>query len=312
MRPAGLPAKPRVTASVGSRDRAPRAGRAAAPRRPAAGRLRGLLPGPGSDTGEARPYVAGDDTRHIDWAVTARTTEPHVRDTIADRELELWLVVDASKSLDFGTARSEKRDVAWAAAGAFALLAARGGNRVGALTTASTQATFPARSTHAARRLPSSRAAPAAERRRRATGPARSALPTVVASHRAAASSSCSPTSWLPTAGSARCRRSHTVTTSSQSRSSIRASCSLPDVGLLRWSTPRPVVAGIVDTHDRRLRERYAAAAAGGASHDRRAASPPPVPTTSCCAPTATGWSISFASSPGGAGAACAAAGGRR
>ena len=65
--------------------------------------------------------------------MTARTTEPHVRDTIADRELELWLVVDASKSLDFGTARSEKRDVVWAAAGAFALLAGRGGNRVGAL-----------------------------------------------------------------------------------------------------------------------------------------------------------------------------------
>ena len=52
--------------------------------------------------------------------------EPHVRDTISDRELELWLVVDASKSLDFGTARSEKRDVVWAAAGAFALLASRG------------------------------------------------------------------------------------------------------------------------------------------------------------------------------------------
>ena len=58
---------------------------------------------------EHRQYVQGDDTRHIDWAVTARTTEPHVRDTIADRELELWLIVDASKSLDFGTARSEKR-----------------------------------------------------------------------------------------------------------------------------------------------------------------------------------------------------------
>ncbi len=133
MRPSGLPAKPRVTApsqaAIGHLE--------LAVLRRLDGLLQGdyagLLPGPGSDTGEARPYVAGDDTRHIDWAVTARTTEPHVRDTIADRELELWLVVDASKSLDFGTARSEKRDVVWAAAGAFALLAGRGGNRVGAL-----------------------------------------------------------------------------------------------------------------------------------------------------------------------------------
>ena len=40
-------------------------------------------------------------------------------------------MVDDSASLAFGTARYEKHDVAWAAAGAFALLASRGGNRVG-------------------------------------------------------------------------------------------------------------------------------------------------------------------------------------
>ena len=115
MRPAGLPAKPRVTppsaAAIGNLE--------LAVLRRLDGLLQGdyagLLPGPGSDTGEARPYVAGDDTRHIDWAVTARTTQPHVRDTISDRELELWLVVDASKSLDFGTARSENREVVCAA-----------------------------------------------------------------------------------------------------------------------------------------------------------------------------------------------------
>ena len=49
----------------------------------------GLLPGPGTELGDARLYAPGDDMRRIDWAVTARTTEPHVRDTIADRELEL-------------------------------------------------------------------------------------------------------------------------------------------------------------------------------------------------------------------------------
>ena len=64
----------------------------------------GLIPGPGSEPGESRDYQPGDDVRRMDWAVTARTTHPHVRQMIADRELETWLVVDLSASLDFGTA----------------------------------------------------------------------------------------------------------------------------------------------------------------------------------------------------------------
>ncbi|MEU7818548.1 DUF58 domain-containing protein [Pseudonocardia sp. NPDC049154] len=93
----------------------------------------GLLPGPGSDPAEARPYRAGDDVRRMDWAVTARTTEPHVRETIADRELETWVVVDLSPSLDFGTADCEKRDLAVAALAAVAHLTRGGGNRIGAI-----------------------------------------------------------------------------------------------------------------------------------------------------------------------------------
>ena len=65
----------------------------------------GLLPGPGSEAGESREYRPGDDVRRMDWPVTARTTVPHVRQTVADRELETWLAVDLSASLDFGTAR---------------------------------------------------------------------------------------------------------------------------------------------------------------------------------------------------------------
>ncbi|MCE0762114.1 DUF58 domain-containing protein [Pseudonocardia kujensis] len=93
----------------------------------------GLLPGPGSEPAEARPYRAGDDVRRMDWAVTARTTEPHVRETIADRELETWAVVDLSPSLDFGTADCEKRDLAVAALAAVAHLTRGGGNRIGAI-----------------------------------------------------------------------------------------------------------------------------------------------------------------------------------
>jgi len=89
----------------------------------------GLVPGPGSEPGEARIYQPGDDVRRMDWAVTARTTLPHVRQTVADRELETWVVLDLSPSLDFGTASCEKRDLAVAALAAVTHLTAGGGNR---------------------------------------------------------------------------------------------------------------------------------------------------------------------------------------
>lgn len=91
----------------------------------------GLVPGQGSDLGESRRYEPGDDVRRIDWNVTARLVEPHVRETIADRELETWAVVDLGASMDFGTANCEKRDLAISAASACGFLTARTGNRFG-------------------------------------------------------------------------------------------------------------------------------------------------------------------------------------
>jgi uncharacterized protein (DUF58 family) len=99
----------------------------------------GLVPGPGSEPGEARAYQPGDDVRRMDWAVTARTTEPHVRQTVADRELETWAVLDLSPSLDFGTADCEKRDLAVAALAAVTHLTRGGGNRIGALVSTGEQ-----------------------------------------------------------------------------------------------------------------------------------------------------------------------------
>lgn len=93
----------------------------------------GIVPGRGSEPGEARSYVPGDDVRHIDWNVTARMQDPHIRETIADRELETWILIDRSPSLDFGTASCEKRDLALAAAAGIGLMTTRGANRVGAL-----------------------------------------------------------------------------------------------------------------------------------------------------------------------------------
>ncbi|HEV7864439.1 MAG TPA: DUF58 domain-containing protein [Acidimicrobiia bacterium] len=92
----------------------------------------GLVPGGGTEPADGRLYSPGDDVRRMDWNLTARTGVPHVRTTIADRELETWLVVDGSASLDFGTAGCEKRDLALAAAAAFAFLTVRNGNRVAA------------------------------------------------------------------------------------------------------------------------------------------------------------------------------------
>jgi len=97
------------------------------------GDYRGLFPGHGSEPGETRVYSAGDDVRRMDWNVTARTLTPHIRETIADRELETWLVVDLSPSLYFGTAKYQKKDLSLAAAATAGFLTARGGNRIGAV-----------------------------------------------------------------------------------------------------------------------------------------------------------------------------------
>lgn len=106
----------------------------------------GLVPGPGSEPGEARLYQPGDDVRRMDWSATARTTLPFVRQTVADRELETWVVLDLSPSLDFGTAACEKRDLAVAALAAVAHLTRGGGNRIGAVVaTGERIERFPAR-----------------------------------------------------------------------------------------------------------------------------------------------------------------------
>ena len=96
------------------------------------GDYRGLVPGHGSEPGETRRYSPGDDVRRIDWNVSARMRETYIRQTIADRELETAVAIDLTPSLDFGTADSEKRDLAAAATAAIGLLTLRVGNRFGA------------------------------------------------------------------------------------------------------------------------------------------------------------------------------------
>ncbi len=106
-----------------------------------------LLAGHGVEAGEARMYAPGDDVRRIDWTVTARTGMPHVRDAVAERELDVMAVVDLSASLDFGTAGWRKLDLAMAVLAGIGSLATRGHDRLGAvLLTGSGPIVIPARS----------------------------------------------------------------------------------------------------------------------------------------------------------------------
>ena len=97
------------------------------------GSYEGFLPGHGTELGEARRYEPGDDVRRIDWAVSARLDRTHVRETIADHELQTVAVLDRSASLDFGTARTTKREVALQLTAALGFLTAGGANRFGVL-----------------------------------------------------------------------------------------------------------------------------------------------------------------------------------
>jgi uncharacterized protein (DUF58 family) len=99
-----------------------------------AGDFRSNLLGTGTELAMIRPYVAGDDVRRIDWNVTARTGEPHVRVDLAERVLVTWLVLDTSVSMQFGTADRRKADVAEGVAVAIGHLATRRGNRLGVVT----------------------------------------------------------------------------------------------------------------------------------------------------------------------------------
>ncbi|MFI7449911.1 DUF58 domain-containing protein [Nonomuraea sp. NPDC049714] len=89
--------------------------------------------GSGIDFTGLRPYSDGDDARHIDWNVTARLDEPHLRVFTEDRELTVWLVLDRSASMAAGRPGRGKHDVLAELALVLARLFGRGGNRVGAL-----------------------------------------------------------------------------------------------------------------------------------------------------------------------------------
>ena len=96
-----------------------------------AGRYASVFKGRGMDFDRVRNYVAGDDVRTIDWNVTARTGEPHIKLFTEERELTIMLMIDVSASSDFGSVADSKRELAAEAAGVLAASAIRNRDKVG-------------------------------------------------------------------------------------------------------------------------------------------------------------------------------------
>ncbi len=96
-----------------------------------AGSYQSVFRGQGIAFSEVRPYEAGDDVRAIDWNVTARTGEPHVKLFTEERELTVMLLVDMSASLDLGSRDHDKRHLVARLVATFAFSAIRNNDRVG-------------------------------------------------------------------------------------------------------------------------------------------------------------------------------------
>ena len=98
-----------------------------------AGEYQSVFKGRGMEFDEVRQYHPGDDVRSIDWNVTARTGEPHVKSYIEERELTVMLVVDVSGSGDFGTRNRFKRELAVELAAVMSFAATTNNDKVGLL-----------------------------------------------------------------------------------------------------------------------------------------------------------------------------------
>jgi uncharacterized protein (DUF58 family) len=96
------------------------------------GEYHSVFKGRGVEFAEVRPYQAGDDVRTIDWNVTARMGTPFVKQYVEERDLTVFLVVDVSGSLGFGSRAILKRDLAAELSALLAFAALRNHDRVGA------------------------------------------------------------------------------------------------------------------------------------------------------------------------------------
>lgn len=89
--------------------------------------------GRGMDFAESRRYQNGDDARHIDWRVTARTQQPHSKLYIEERERPVFILVDFSPTMFFGSKPCLKTVTACRLAALLAWAGATRGDRIGGI-----------------------------------------------------------------------------------------------------------------------------------------------------------------------------------
>lgn len=213
--------------------------------------------GPGVQLDELREYQPGDDVRRIDWNVSARAQQPYVRESYVERGLDVWLVVDVSASVDWGTAECLKRDRALELAAVAGRLLGRNGNKVGALWFADRPLAFvppAAGRQHLLRMLDAlgletQRSSghtdlTAALRRLDALAKRRSTILVI--------SDFMAPEGWQPALRRLALRHEVIAVRLTDPRER-----ELPDVGVITLQDPESGEQLVVDTGDRKLRERF-------------------------------------------------------
>ncbi|WP_375236274.1 DUF58 domain-containing protein [Winogradskyella sp.] len=95
------------------------------------GEYHSTFKGRGMTFSEVRQYQFGDDVRNIDWNVTARTNEPHVKVFEEERELTMMLMADVSGSKLFGTQNQFKDEIVTEIAATLAFSATQNNDKIG-------------------------------------------------------------------------------------------------------------------------------------------------------------------------------------
>ena len=95
------------------------------------GEYKTAFKGRGIDFHDLREYLHGDEVRSIDWNTTARTGDPYVKQFVEQRELSIYLAVDITKSINYGSINKSRHHLAALISTVLSLSAARNGDRVG-------------------------------------------------------------------------------------------------------------------------------------------------------------------------------------
>tara|TARA_R110002051_G_scaffold160201_1_gene231758 strand:- start:160714 stop:161595 length:882 start_codon:yes stop_codon:yes gene_type:complete len=95
------------------------------------GEYHSTFKGRGMTFSEVRQYQFGDDVRNIDWNVTARTNQPHVKVFEEERELTMMLMADVSGSKLFGTKNQFKDEIVTEIAATLAFSATQNNDKIG-------------------------------------------------------------------------------------------------------------------------------------------------------------------------------------